>query len=307
MAIKIKNIIITGSSGLIGSQVEKYFKENTNYFVMTTSRKEEKNNKNHFKFDFFKENFSTKFKNICIDAIIHCAAVIPDSKTLDVEAFEQNQLIDSQIISYCIDYPQVRLIYLSTAFLYKLDKFTYNTESTPIKNVLSGYFRSKYLSEKLIQKKLLNFVIARISSPYCKIQKNKNVLSKFVEDSVWGTSISYFGAGTRTQDFIHTSDISKAIEKMIYLNDVNGLFNIASGDPISMLNLANLVSNIVLRICNKKILVTASGFADSQESHRANISIDKARDILGWQPQTRLNLELKNWIEYLIYSKKESI
>ena len=69
----MKNILITGSSGFVGSNIIDLFKGR--YNIYATTRKKKFSNRNHLKFIYYKDHLelSKKLKQIKINTVIHCA------------------------------------------------------------------------------------------------------------------------------------------------------------------------------------------------------------------------------------------
>ena len=68
------NILLTGASGFIGSNILEKIKKNNNIFVITRDKKKIKKNINikYITFNSY-DQLSKKLKNIKIHTIIHCA------------------------------------------------------------------------------------------------------------------------------------------------------------------------------------------------------------------------------------------
>ncbi len=94
-----------------------------------------------------------------------------------------------------------------------------------------------------------------------------------------------FGKGERMQDFVATTDISQAVFKAISCADAEGVYNIASGIPISMKQLANIIES------KYNCAIEFYG-SDINKSDRWNISIKKAKNDFDYTP---------------LYSSKETI
>ena len=93
-----------------------------------------------------------------------------------------------------------------------------------------------------------------------------------------GQTIQVFGGGGRTQDFVAVSDIANAFLSCVENKQVNGIFNIASGNTISMLQLAQLITEKY----GNKFVFTGT---DANEDDRWNISIEKASEFLQYKPE----------------------
>jgi len=93
-----------------------------------------------------------------------------------------------------------------------------------------------------------------------------------------------FGTGSRTQDFVYVDDVVQAMWEA-YQQRACGIYNIASGQPVSMRELAKIVCDLVPDTKSKIIF---SEKPDPQESYRGVFSIEKAKSDFGYLPKTNL-------------------
>ena len=158
------------------------------------------------------------------------------------------------------------------------------------------YSRAKVNSEELFFNMKNTEVIAlRINAPYHYSQKTNTVLKIFINKVVNGEDISYHGTGKRQQDFTHVKDIAASVMCSLKTNNT-GIYNIASGNPVSMKDLAELILSKVPCSGSK---LSSSGIPDPQESHMALFDITKAKKELGWQPSISLSDGIDEWIKYV--------
>ena len=94
----MKNILITGYQGLIGSHLVNHFKTK-GYFVSGIGSR---------------ENFENVVDILSIDTIIHCAGEIYD----DSKMFDTNVQLTSNILKYVKKHPTVEMINISSSSIY---------------------------------------------------------------------------------------------------------------------------------------------------------------------------------------------
>jgi UDP-glucose 4-epimerase len=218
------------------------------------------------------------------DAIVHCAAVIPECFTGESasESSHANQLIDANVIRFA-HANSLRLLYCSTASGYDLTA-GYIDENQPL--IDQGlYQQGKNKTEQHVRRSLESYVIFRICAPYGPGQRLKTVLKLFIENALAGRDICFHGSGAREQDFVFAGDFADAVCCALVRSRVSGIFNIAGGRPISMRELAWLVQET---ITPKRSRVRPSGQPDPQEKNLARFDISKAAEELGWTPRTSL-------------------
>lgn len=235
-------------------------------------------------------------ENLQPDTIIHAAAVLPKSMA-DTETAASNLRIDANVIALARK-SGAALIYLSSQSVYEHCHAPW-TEVLPV-TPTSSYASSKYQTEQRVLSLRQATAILRISSPYsAAFVERTNVLYHFVREAVANKYLQVRGLGTRTQDFIHASDIGRAVSLIVAswqgLDDEKktGVFNIASGCPISMIGLAELV----VRCCGSGKIAFAGD--DPDASYRADMSISLAQEYLGWRPCVGLKIGVEQLIRRL--------
>jgi dTDP-4-dehydrorhamnose reductase len=133
----LKNILLTGGSGILGTELKKLEED-----LLTPSSRE---------LDIT-DSFSVKnfFKNNKIDLVIHAAAYTNVSlaekefeKTIDV-----NIIGTHNILKNCIE-RNIKLVYISTDYVFDGEKGNYTTED-PI-NPITKYAKSKAAAELMIR------------------------------------------------------------------------------------------------------------------------------------------------------------
>jgi UDP-glucose 4-epimerase len=284
------NTIITGSSGLVGKAI---FTLLTQKGISTTGISSRLHSKNILQLDLQTQKIE-QFCNLnLVNVIIHCAAIIPNSINSMSSCKLVNELIDTNIFETVKAFPHIKLIFISTTNFYNFDT-NIITENSEI-NCKNEYALAKYNSEKKFSTLENNIVIFRINAPYHPSMKVQTVLSTFMQKALANENFYYSGSGARSQDFTHTNDIAQAIYEAIMLQEIKGIYNIASGYAISMQNLA---LQIVAAIPDCKSIVQSTDVQDPQENYRANFDITKAKTELHWQPQINIQQGIQQWINF---------
>ena len=230
----IKNILITGGAGYIGSHIaEILVKKRKNIFIvdnLSTGFKQLINKKaKFFKTDILN---SKKLKYIIIknkiDSVIHLAAALSvgESEKNPKKYYKINVLGTQKLLMAMKNTNVKNIIFSSTCAVYK-DGFSKVSEKTKLKPT-SVYGKTKLKGEKIIQlfckKNNLNYGILRFfnvagASPSGKIgqikagdqlfknlsvevQKNKPIFK------IYGTNYKTKD-GTCIRDYIHVSDIAE--------------------------------------------------------------------------------------------------
>lgn len=110
---------------------------------------------------------------------------------------------------------------------------------------LSPYSASKYACESICKAYKnsygMDIKILRISNVYGKHSVHKtSVIAKFIKQCLFKKDIEIIGDGLQTRDFVHVDDV---VNTIINPSDLD-IINVASGQPMTILSLANKIKNI---------------------------------------------------------------
>jgi len=302
------NILITGGAGFIGSSLSNYlFEKNYNVHVIDNLYSGKKNNLKS-KIKFYKIDISKKYeikklpKNI--DIIFHLAGQSSGEISfykpeLD---FEYNLLSTLNILNWGVKNKIKKFIFTSSVGVYKPTKKTLyeNSSIDPISN----YGLNKYLSEKLIINYLMlakiPYVIFRLFNVYGPNQDldnlNQGILSIYLSYILRNKPIIIKGKVNRTRDFVYIDDVIKALISCINNSKLNNnIFNISSGNSISIKNLINLL----LKVSSKKKNYPIKIKGDTKFNiNYIKGNYDKLRLVTGWKPSTNLANGIKKMYDY---------
>ena len=291
-----KRIIVTGAGGLIGSAVVRRLYNKGKKVVALYKTPPSEAAWEKFKIDLSDKNSKEALKQLLSEAIclVHCAAVLPSFFHDSLEAAKVNRQIDDLVVD-CCHKADVGLIYMSGTSLYADSTNVIINENAHL-SPLGDYLNSKIKTENNIKKNIKVYKIMRISAPYGPMQKNRSVLRIFIENALSNKDIRYFGSGEREQDFTHVNDVASAVVAAVNNPSFSGVYNVASGKAISMRKLGHLILEC---IPESKSVVLPADIPDPQENYRARFSIEKARRILGWQPEISLRDGIAEWASVL--------
>jgi len=280
---KFQNILVTGSSGLVGSHVaDLLLQQGYKVYLQYFSNKPINDHPNASIVKMNLQQPVTDFDEV--DFVVHCAAEIPASFS-DEHVYEvavKNTVIDNHVINFCKT-KNTKLIYFSSVNIYGSAAMPWSENTAALPD--NPYSKAKYDTEKKIRESLNDYLIYRISSPYGPGQKNKNVLLKFLESKFKNQNIFLFNKGSRKQDFVNVKDIALAVLKGIEMPEATGIFNIAAGKTTSMYKLAELILNTPPKTHTQ---IVYSDENDLQKYFNPIINIHKSKEILGWEPETSI-------------------
>lgn len=300
-------ILITGGAGFIGHHVARTLSKNAEIIILDdlSSGKKERLE-------------SIPCKLICghvedsklvlqaakeCDAIIHLAAFLSVAESIQKPAacIETNILGTLHVLEASRLQPKKpHVILASSSAVYGATSSSIQSEEMSCAP-MSAYAASKYQAEMLChfyhQTYGVPTSILRFFNVYGPGQSFEGAyaaaIPKWVNHAIKGESITLFGDGSQTRDFIHVRDIVQAIELLLkppYSSHAEGPFNIGGGEVISMRYLAEKI--IQTAQSNSKIVYQPQRSGEVIHSC-ANISrIQK----LGFTPQVTLQDGLKELV-----------
>jgi UDP-glucose 4-epimerase len=229
--LKGLNIVVTGGAGFIGKHLVDELIVNNNVTVIDnlSSGSEEtiehhlgKENFRFVKGDVQDQNISRKVLD-GVDVIYHLAAISDVESSVKEPDKTYNKNFGGTVN-------------LLRAFEGKL--FVFTSSIGVYESGLNPYLKSKYLAEWAIKKSRKPHVILRLANVYGK--GSRSVVQKFIE----GETISIFGDGNQTRDFVFIDDVVDHLIKVGKLKH-NSIYHVGSGVRTTINDLARLVKKIV--------------------------------------------------------------
>jgi UDP-glucose 4-epimerase len=304
--------IITGGAGFIGSHlVEHLTRKNKNVVVLDNLSTGRIENLKPFlrKIRFVKCDLSKKgrwqneFKGKCY--IFHFAAladIVPSIQ--DPEKYYNSNVNGTlNLLQACRNAKVLKFLYSASSSCYGIPKKYPTTEDEKI-NTLYPYALTKKMGEDLIihWSKLYNFpfISLRLFNVYGTRSRTSGtygaMFGVFLAQKLHGKPFTIVGNGKQTRDFTYVTDVIDAFLKAADSKIVNEIFNIGSGETVSVNKIVELLGG------NKVFIKKRPGEPDCTF---ANVS--KVKKLIKWKPK----INIKKGIEYLIkdinYWKKAPI
>ena len=182
------------------------------------------------------------------DIVIHLAAKISVEESIKSpsETFQTNVEGTKNVLIACEKNQIKKIIVASSAAVYGESEADVKlTEKSKI-NPISPYGESKVMMEneikKITENNDMDYVILRFFNIYGKSQSPEyaGVITKFIKKIEMNQSLEIFGDGMQTRDFISVKDVVNSIYHSIE-NGKNQIYNIGSGKPITIKQLAKLM------------------------------------------------------------------
>jgi UDP-glucose 4-epimerase len=253
------SILITGGAGFIGRHlVERLLQNNDSKIIiidnLSNSAKGALSNTENRRIVFYKEDLRNKetisdiIKREKVDICVHLAAKISvaDSVKNPEDTITVNVNGTFSVLDACAHNNVKKFIFASSAAVYGDAKVIPITERCSL-NPLSPYAASKVAGETLCASyvksgKIKNAISLRFFNVYGKGQSPQyaGVITKFAQRLSKKLPPVILGDGKQTRDFIFAGDVAKAIICAIDV-ETSDVFNIGTGIPISVNQLANIM------------------------------------------------------------------
>jgi UDP-glucose 4-epimerase len=278
-------VLVTGGSGLIGKKtVEKLLKEG--YRVISLQRSDSIiSGVESLRYDACEDDWHSIIPKLNdISAIVHLGGVIETGANEFQKDLIRKVNIEysENLINYALNRGVSRFVFASTLSFTKLPLPSMILENSELEPTTFYAESKKYIEDQITQcatNSALGFNILRISSPISESlgELHNTVVKKWVEKARRGETLQVYGGGLRSQDFVNTEDVAEAVS-LCLKNSTDGVFNIASGNTISMIDLAKRIS----RKFGVDYELVEGTIADEL---KWQVSVGKAKDELGFVPK----------------------
>jgi UDP-glucose 4-epimerase len=191
-----------------------------------------------------------------VDAVIHLVSnTLPKSSNEDpVYDVQTNLIATIQLLNGMLAKNVKRLVFISSAGTVYGDPIRVPVDETHPTEPFVSYGIVKLAIEKfLLMYQRLHGVevrILRVSNPYGerqRVETAQGVVTTFLERAVTSRAIDIWGDGSVVRDFLHVRDVAEAFVRALNYRGKESVFNIGSGQGVSLNELIQVVENAVGR------------------------------------------------------------
>lgn len=298
-------VLVTGGAGFIGSHIAEHFHNRAEVRVLDNLCSGFKRNLAGFKHEFIEASIldreAVRRAMGGVDFVFHLAAMVsvPESMQKPIECNEINTTGTLVVLEEAARAKVRKLIFSSSAAIYGDNPVTPKVE-TMLPEPKSPYAITKLDGEfycgMFAREGRLATTCLRYFNVFGPHQNPKSqyaaAVPVFIDRAIKHQPITIFGDGEQTRDFIYVKDIVTANVFFATRSDATGVFNLASGQCITINDLAETVCH--LTGSRSKIKYTPDRLGDVKHSLA---SIEKLR-AAGFAPEGNLRKDLSATIEY---------
>ena len=287
----MKNLLITGSAGFIGSYCKKNFsKDRYNVFCISSKNIGHLNTKNFLKKTYNKKIIKSFLKKNKINYVLLSHGSINHFDEFDKVL--KDHFLFTKLIVECLDYKYLKkIIFLSTGDEYGFVKKLPISESINckptsnyaiVKNMTSNYLINYFKDHNI------SVVVLRLFLIYGESQ-NIPRLVPLLKNNIINNKIFYANSLIQKKDFCHVSDLYKSLLKILKHKKITkDIYNFGSGHITNI----NYVIKVIEKKFNKKIKVKIDSSLNIKNSFSYYPNISKIKKTFGLKKFKKMSPDL---------------
>ena len=323
----MKNILITGGAGFIGSHLVKHFvKKYKNYNIINLDKLTYASNinflediTNYNNYTFIQADIcdlrkmETIFEKYNISNVIHLAAESHVDNSIEnalefantniigtinlLELSRKNWSNNKNNLFYHISTDEV------FGSLDESGSFSENSRYDPHSPYSASKASSDHFVRAFYDTHKLPIIISNCSNNYGPNQHYEKLIPTVINSLINKSKIPVYGNGLNVRDWLYVEDHIEAIDIIFHNGSVGETYCIGGNNEIKNIDLIKLIINEFDNLKqNKKSSIGLINFIKDRLGHdyRYAIDISKINNELGWQPKTNINKGLKNTLNWYL-------
>lgn len=318
----MKKILITGGCGYLGARISEYLAKQGHQIIVFDKavpiHSEHWNSLMHevVAGDIRDEKIILKLKKQDIDVIIHLISLDHQKSETDPNTVNSiNVLPTWNLLESFSKCGLEKFIYFSTFQVYgsvQAKEITEDYVPTPHNNYGLTHLMSENICNYYNKKTDINCINVRLSNSYGSPVFEENncwwlVINDLCKSAFTGKKITLLSDGSPQRDFIHSSDVCRAVEILVNTdkkNLQNNTYHISSGNTLTILELAHTVKIVYQERYKQDIQVILPDKSVSKnplkfkETERYIVNNSKLK-ALGFKPEIDLKNGINEIFDYL--------
>ncbi|MFA5832113.1 MAG: dTDP-glucose 4,6-dehydratase [Bacteroidota bacterium] len=316
----MKNILITGGAGFIGSNfVHLMLNKHPDYKIVNfdtltyagnlenLSTIERNPNYLFVKGDICnKDQVIKAFREHSIDTVVHFAAESHVDRSITGPAiFVHTNVVGTQVLLDASREVGIeRFLHVSTDEVYgSLGATGYFTEETPL-HPNSPYSASKASSDMLVLAYQHTFgfpaLVTRCSNNYGPYQFPEKLIPLLIANALNDKPIPVYGDGSNVRDWLYVEDHCSALDVVLHKGTIGEVYNIGGHNEWKNIDIVKLV---LKELGKPESLIT---YVKDRPGHDKRYAIDAAKiqKDLGWVPAYQFENGIKKTVQWYLQNKK---
>jgi UDP-glucose 4-epimerase len=302
----MKKILITGATGFIGSTLFNHLQNQGHELFVIDNLSF--GNKDYITINddfFFEEDIRNKtnigkiIQNIQPQWVIHLAAIhfIPYCNKHPFESSETNIIGTKNILDACKNVKSIeKVFFASTAAVYPIanDAYTENSNVSPLDVYGLSKLTGEYLCNEFYLASGIPTIICRFFNAFGPNETNPHLIPAIQDQLNNGIRTIKLGNLEPKRDFIHTSDMSNAVNMLLNkFKEGIDIFNLGSGIEYSVLDIVDAFRRQINE--EIKIEIDPSRVRKTERLHLL-ADISKLKKFIGWEPKISIDEGIKTLI-----------
>lgn len=329
----MKNILVTGGAGFIGSNFVKHMLATYDYNIINIDSLTYAGNLENFKdvennpkYTFVKADIRDRkaldkiFEEYQIDTVVNFAAESHvDRSIVDPEIFLSTNVLGTQALldtakkywkvnpddKHCRLFKEgVKYLQVSTDEVYgTLGKEGMFTETTPLAPN-SPYSASKTSADLVVRAYHETFGmpinITRCSNNYGPYQFPEKLIPLMINNCLHNKELPVYGDGMQIRDWLHVKDHCTGIDTVLHKGKIGEVYNIGGNNEKANIEIVKL---IIKNLGKSEELIK---YVQDRPGHDRRYAIDnkKITTELGWAPSYTFEQGIKETIEWYLENQK---
>nr|MDO8044214.1 NAD-dependent epimerase/dehydratase family protein [Candidatus Baldrarchaeota archaeon] len=290
-------VLVTGGSGFIGSHlVDKLHEKDYDVRVFDLV-KPHRDDVEWFKGDLTnKDDVFKAFRDV--EYVFHLGAIADVNVALSKPELcvHVNEIGTLNVLQAATAFEVERVLLASTTWVYgRIEGVV--TEETPLPPPDHLYTATKIAQEYLLiswnKHYALPYTILRYGIPYGPRMRSNMAIAIFVRKAMRKEPITIFGDGKQGRCFIYVEDLAEGNVVALNNNAKNQIINLAGREFVTINQVIKELRNIFGDVPVKHEPPRPGDFKGTV------VSIEKARKLLGWEPNTSFREGLRKYVEYV--------
>jgi UDP-glucose 4-epimerase len=303
------NVAVTGGSGFIGSHVVDRLVAAGHRVTVIDTRPPRRADASFRDVDITDLAGMVRATSGC-DVIFHLAGVsnVNDARADPVATIEVNVTGTARVWEAARRNQVGRAILASTVWVYAAAADGVATEDMPLstRGTEHVYTASKLAAELVVTSfgELFGqpYTILRYGIPFGPRMRDELVIARFMRNALAGDKLTIHGDGLQYRNYIYVEDMADAHLLVLDERCANQILNLEGPEPVSIRRVGEVVRDLVDPRLPIEFVASRPGDYGGR-----TVSGDKARRLIGWQPETSFEEGMRRYLEWWLAGTEASV